>query len=215
MRLALALIPLLGFAQSADIPLAAGKLKPLNVKIGNVTYQGRPALQAADAGTAGDGHLLVILPGSDFQDGVIELDLAGNVLPGAAGGARGFVGIAFRVQQDHKAYEAFYLRPANGRADDQVRRNHSTQYISHPEWTWSRLREEFPKKYESYADLVPGAWTRVKIEVRGEKARLYVHGAEQPCLIVNDLRGGVRRGALALWIGPGTVAHFANLRIGP
>jgi signal peptidase I len=41
------------------------------------------------------------------------------------------------------------------------------------------LRKEFPEKYESYVDLVAGEWTRVKIEVRGEKARLYVNGVEQ------------------------------------
>jgi hypothetical protein len=42
--------------------------------------------------------------------------------------ARGFAGIAFRVQPDLRTYDAFYLRPTNGRADDQVRRNHAAQY---------------------------------------------------------------------------------------
>ena len=41
-------------------------------------------------------------------------------------------------------------------------------------------------------DLMPGAWTRVKIEVRGERARLYVHGQENPTLIVNDLKTGAQ-----------------------
>ena len=56
-------------------------------------------------------------------------------------------------------------------------------------------------------------WTRVKIEVRGEKARLYVNGVEQPTFLVNDLKQGQSKGSVALWIGPGTLAHFANLRI--
>ena len=58
--------------------------------------------------------------------------------------------------------------------------------------------------------------TKVKIEVRGERARLYVHGQEQPTLIVNDLKsGGERTGQVALWINYGTVAYFRNLTVTP
>ena len=132
---------------------------------------------------------------------------------GVGPGARGFVGIAFRVAEDVKKFECIYVRPTNGRAEDQVRRNHSVQYISYPDFPWQKLRKEETEKYESYVDLVPGEWTKVKITVEGSKARLYVHGNEQPTLILNDLKKGDSRGALALWIGPGTVAHFANLRV--
>jgi hypothetical protein len=136
------------------------------------------------------------------------------VKPGAAEGARGFVGIAFRLQADLKTYDAFYLRPTNGRADDQVRRNHSAQYISHPDWPWFRLRKETPEKYESYVDLVPGEWTKVRIEARGAQARLFVHGQAQPTLVVNDLKTGPdAKGGVALWIDVGTLAHFRNLTV--
>lgn len=157
---------------------------------------------------------LAVIEGTDFSSGVIEAEIAGAPAPDAPAGARGFVGIAFRVQPDLRTYDAFYLRPTNGRADDQVRRNHSVQYISHPDWTWNRLRQEAPKKYESYVDLVPDEWTRIRIEVRGDSARLYVHEQSQPTLIVNDLKTGARlRGAIALWIDAGTVAHFRNVRV--
>jgi hypothetical protein len=121
--------------------------------------------------------------------------------------------MAFRVANGGAAYEAFYLRPTNGRAEDQERRNHSTQYISEPEFPWNRLRQETPSKYESYVDLAPGEWTKVKIEVHGVKARLFVNGAAQPALIVNDLKRGASQGAVAYWIGPGTDAHFAGLKV--
>src|SRR5438128_2372677 len=124
----------------------------------------------------------------EFSNGTIEVELAGAPEPGAGEGARGFVGIAFRLQEDLQTYDAFYLRPTNGRAEDQERRNHSVQYISHPEWPWFRLRKETPSKYEAYVDLAPGAWTKIKIEVRGERARLYVHDNAQPTLIVNDVK---------------------------
>ena len=159
---------------------------------------------------------LAAIDGLDFANGAIEAEIAGAPAPGAGEGARGFVGIAFRLQKDMQAYDAFYLRPTNGRAEDQERRNHAVQYISHPDWPWFRLRKETPSRYESYVDILPGVWTKVRIEVRGDKARLYVHDHEQPTLIVNDVKSGAeRRGAVALWLGPGTVAHFRNLTVQP
>jgi hypothetical protein len=193
------------------------QLKLVNVKAETITFKGRKALQVRDAAQAGTGDegRLAILPKTDFQDGIIEVDLAGEPGPGAPESARGFVGIAFRVAPDQSRFECIYLRPTNGRAEDQVRRNHSVQYISIPGFPWQLLRKDFPEKYETYVDLVPGEWTKVKIEVRGEKARLYVNGVAQPTLLVNDLKQGLSKGAVALWIGPGTVAHFSNLRISP
>lgn len=46
-----------------------------------------------------------------------------------------------------------------------------------------------------------------------ESQRLYVHDGPQPVLVVNDLKQRQSRGQIALWIGPGTIAHFANLRV--
>lgn len=196
---------------------AMDQLKLVNVKAETVNFKGRKALRVSDAAAAGTGDegRLVILPRTDFQDGIIEVDLAGEPGPGAGEGARGFVGMAFRVAADASRFECFYLRPTNGRAEDQVRRNHSAQYISNPGFPWHLLRKEFPEKYETYVDLVAGEWTKVKIEVRGEKARLYVNGVEQPTMLVNDLKQKQSKGAIALWIGTGTVAHFANVRISP
>ena len=157
---------------------------------------------------------LVCIEGLDFSNGVMEAEISGALALGAGGEARGFVGIAFRVQNDLETYDAFYLRPTNGRADDQERRNHSAQYISLPEWPWSRLRKETPSKYEAYVDLVPGTWTKIKIDVRGEQARLYVHDNEQPTLIVKDVKSGASgHGGVALWLEPGTIAHFRNLTV--
>ena len=196
---------------------AMDQIKLVNVKAEKVTFKGRKALRVSDpaAAGAGDQEQLVILSKTDFQDGIIEVDLAGEPGSNAGEGARGFVGIAFRVAADASRFECFYLRPTNGRAEDQVRRNHSAQYISNPGFPWHMLRKEFPGKYETYVDLVAGEWTKVKIEVRGEQARLYVNGVEQPTMLVNDLKQKHSKGAVALWIGPGTVAHFSNVRISP
>jgi len=160
-----------------------------------------------------DGHAIAILMNSHFKDGIIETRIAGGLAADAPPEMRGFAGIAFRVQSNGAEFECFYIRPTNGRADDQLRRNHATQYISHPDYPWYRLREEHPGVYESYADMLPDEWINVKIEVSGIQARLYLNNAEQPCLIVNDLKHGHSEGAIALWIGYGTVAHFAPITI--
>jgi len=192
-------------------------LKLVNVKTETVTFKDRKALRVVDVAPAGTGDegRLVILSTIDFQDGIIEVDLAGEPGPGAPEGARGFVGIAFRVSADASRFECIYLRPTNGRAEDQVRRNHSVQYISIPGFPWQLLRKDFPGKYETYVDLIAGEWTKLRIDVRGKQARLFVNGVAQPTLIVDELKQGQTRGAVALWIGPGTLAHFANLQISP
>lgn len=190
-----------------------GELLPRNVALGPVNYQGRSAVQLIAAPDAVNGSSYAIVKNGRFRDGTIEVDLAGKPGRGAGSGARGFIGIAFRLQDDK--YEYIYLRPTNGRADDQVRRNHSVQYSSYPEFDFARLRRESPEKYESYVDLQPGVWTRYRIEIDGPKARLYVHGAEQPVLVVNDLKLEPREGGVALWVGPGTEGYFAGLKITP
>jgi len=193
-------------AQTAD------RLVGKNVSIAQTNYQGRSAVQVVPTPGAANATSYAVIKDTKFRDGTIEVELAGQPAAGAGGFARGFIGIAFRLQGDG-SYEYIYLRPTNGRADDQVRRNHSTQYSSYPDFDFARSRQEAPEKYESYVDLQPGVWTKYKIEVEGRKARLYVNGAEQPCLIVNDMKLEPRDGGVALWVGPGTEGYFSNLKI--
>ena len=216
-------------AQDRHYPLeSADRLRLYNVTAQPATLSGKKGLQVTSSEEAAgqlqrmtpeqraqsDLEQLAVIDGPDFSNGTIEAEIAGLPGPGAAEAARGFVGIAFRLHKDMKTYDAFYLRPTNGRAEDQERRNHSAQYVSHPEWPWFRLRKETPSRYEAYVDLVPGAWTKIKVEVRGEKARLFVHDQEQPTLVVNDVKSGAQgSGAVALWIGPGTIAHFRKLTV--
>ncbi len=195
------------------VALDPGGVEAVGVDVTESDYHGTKSLKVTEKADAAAGERMAVIRDLTFGDGTIEVDLSGVPAAGAAQAARGFVGIAFRVQGDRSRYECFYLRPTNGRADDQLRRNHSAQYIAHPEFPWHRLREDNPGKYESYVDLVPGEWTKVKIVVSGREARLFVHGAEQPTLIVTDLKLEASEGAIALWIGPGTDAHFAHLRV--
>jgi hypothetical protein len=189
------------------------QLTPNRVRLASVEYKGKKAVKVTEDGEVANGEAYAIVKGMEFRNGSIEVDLAGEPAKSAGAGARGFIGVAFRLQ-DGK-FEYIYLRPTNGRADDQVRRNHSTQYSSHPDFDFARLRKESPEKYESYVDLEPGVWTRVRIAVQGTTAKLFVHGAPQPALIVNDLKRGDVSGGVALWIGPGTDGYFTGLSIKP
>src|SRR6267142_3650901 len=222
--LAVAVIVLL--AQTKETPVVTTPLDSLhgleavNGKAEIATYRGRRALhlvgwpdKAAPDHPLDDASMLAIVTGSAFHNGTIEVEVAGAPRTGAPEDSRGFIGVVFRAQDHGARGENIYLRPTNGRADDQLRRNHSTQYESAPDFPWHRLRKESPGVYESYVDLEAGAWTKIRIEVEGAKARLYVNGAAQPCLIVNELKLGESRGQVGLWAFVATDAYFWNLKI--
>ena len=125
------------------------------------------------ATAGGTVEQLAVIEGLEFDNGVIQAEIAGAPMPGAPAGARGFVGLAFRLQSDLRTYDAFYLRPTNGRADDQVQtqpRCRSTSRI--PTGRGSGFARRRPRSTNPYVDLVPGQWTKVRIEVRGAQARL-------------------------------------------
>ncbi|MBV9341285.1 MAG: hypothetical protein JO159_10410 [Acidobacteria bacterium] len=135
------------------------RTEPVKVKADISLHNGRRALHMlnddstlASSGPSG-GESLAIVKLSNFQDGTIEVDLVGMPRSGSNSESRGFVGLAFRIQGDVDKFENFYLRFTNGRSDDQLRRNHSTQYSSFPDFPWSRLRQEAPGVYESYVDI--------------------------------------------------------------
>jgi hypothetical protein len=193
-----------------------GKLELHHLKADIVPYLGRAAVRIANTRALDSdyGEGLAIVRGVSLRDGTIEVTLSGETTPDAPPELRGFVGIAFRVT-DRSHFECLYIRPKNGRSEDQLQRNHSTQYISIPGFPWDKLRSETPGKYESYVDLAPGQWTKLAIEVKGRIAKLYVNGADQPTLIVNDLKQPLSNGGIALWVGQGTIAHFADLEVTP
>jgi hypothetical protein len=205
-------------AQKSDqtlISIGPERLELHHVTAESVSYNGRSALRIVDA-APGDGdevNRIAVVKGISLQDGAIEINLSGDTVPDAPQNLRGFVGIAFRVSSDASRFECFYLRPKNGRSEDQLQRNHSVQYISVPGFQWNKLRSEQPGKYESYVDLIPGKWTNIRIQIEGTSARLFVNGVQQPTLIVQDLKQPVEKGGIAFWIGPGTIAHFTELNV--
>jgi len=149
-----------------------------------------------------------------FSNSTIEVMLLSRLLPTADVSARDFIGIAFRTNKENSQFECMYIRPTNGRSDDQLRRNHSTQYFSYPDYKFDRLRKESEGKYESYADMGLNEWIKMRIVVKDAQARLYLNDNPQPVLIVRDLKlGASNSGAIALWVDTGTDAFFRDIKV--
>ncbi len=150
------------------------------------------------------------LDGVDFQNGTIEVSIRGKNNPG-----RSFVGIAFRGL-DNQIYDAVYFRPFNFFADNALSLSHMVQYVSHPEHTWSRLREEHTDVYESgFPDPPdPDGFFRARIVIEKPVIRVYIGEATEPCLVVNELTDRIG-GRVGLWMGNGSDGDFAELVIKP
>jgi hypothetical protein len=205
--------PLALLPARAQAPFALTDQTQLQVKGGKletVEYLGRKAIRLT---TQSEDGVFAVLNGAEIQDGTIDADIALKITTPPGVRMPGFVGIAFRTTPDASQYDLFYLRPRNSHAEDQAMRNHSVQYVAAPGYDWYKLRREWPWIYESYTDLSPETWTKVKIEVHGRKAKLYVNGSEDPSLIVNGLKGENLVGGVALWGYSGEEAYFSNVKV--
>jgi hypothetical protein len=192
-------------------------LEPVLVNMSITNIDGKKAVRVSrDTATKGsDMPTFVRLKDTDnFSNGTIEVILLSRLLPTAEAYARGFIGLAFRINKDNSRFESIYIRPTNGRADDQLRRNHSTQYFSYPDYKFDRLRKEAEGKYESYADMGLNEWIKMKIVVKNAQAKLYLNDNPQPVLIVNDLKlGAANSGAIGLFVDTGTDAFFRDIKV--
>ena len=161
-----------------------------------------------------DEPTFVKIKGINFKNGTIEVKVLSRLLKDAPAFARGFIGIAFRINDNNTKFESIYIRPVNARVDDQVRRNHSIQYYSYPDYKFDRLRRESPEKYESYSDMEMNKWITMRIEVKDAQAKLFLDSNKQPSLIVNDLKHGADlSGGMGLWVETGTEGLFSDIKV--
>lgn len=132
----------------------------------------------------------------DFENGVIEVDVAAH-------GNAGFAGVVFRYQPggDH---EEIYIRPHRSGLPDAV------QYT--PVVNGSAAWQLYSGPgYTAAAHIPTNRWVHVKVVVSGEKAEVFLNGATEPDLTVTDLKNGIGRGSIGLW-GRYGAANFANFR---
>jgi hypothetical protein len=148
------------------------------------------------------------IEGVQFDQGVIEFAVRGKNVP-----QQSFVGVAFHGVDD-ETYDAIYFRPFNFMSDDSTRQSHGVQYVSHPTFTWQKLRTEHPGAYEQPVNPAPDpdGWFRARVVVEDGTVAVFVNDAAEPSLTVtrlNDRQGGW----VGLWVGSGSGGDFSDLRI--
>jgi hypothetical protein len=148
------------------------------------------------------------LDGVDFENGTIEVMIRGKNNPGAS-----FVGVAFRGVDD-ETYDAVYFRPFNFVADNDLSRSHMVQYVSHPDHTWRRLREEHTDTYENAITDPPSPdeFFRARIVISKPEVRVYIGDRTEPCLVVHELTDRIG-GRVGLWMGNTSDGSFSELVI--
>ena len=166
-------------------------------------------------GSTVDEPTYVKLTGLNLENGVVEVKVLSRLqTPSPFQGSQGFIGLAFRINDDDTAFESIYLRPRVGRSGDQFARNHTVQYYAYPDFKFDKLRElEYKGQYETYANIGLDEWITMRIEFQDKKAKLYLNDQEAPAFIVDELLGSTTSGSIALWVDIGTVGFFKDLKI--
>ncbi len=201
---------------SQKIRLDASNLEASKVYMSIEKMNGSEVVKVVKDSTVklADEPTYVKIKGVNFKNGTIEVKVLSRLVKNAPDYARGFIGVAFRVNDSNSKFECIYLRPVNARVEDQVRRNHSIQYYSYPDYKFDRFRKEAPEKYESYTDMEMNKWITMRIEVKDSQAKLFIDKNQQPSLIVNDLKHGASAsGSIAFWVETGTEGYFKDLKI--
>ncbi|MBW1653982.1 hypothetical protein [Flavobacterium quisquiliarum] len=205
----LILLPCLLFGQQQQtIELAdlykKGKLKPVNREVKIVSSDSGAYLKIAQSKKEG----LVWLPFKDFKNGTIEIQMRGKDVF-----QRSFIGIAFH-RADDSTYDAVYCRPFNFSAKDSIRRIHAVQYISHPDFTWDRLRKQsnavFEKEIINPPD--PNGWFTMKLVIEGATVKAFINNAAQPSLTVQKL-SSASQGKIGLFTADSSGGDFKTMRI--
>jgi len=160
-----------------------------------------------------DEPTFVKLNDYNIKNGIVEVKVLSRLLMDAPNFARGFIGIAFRINEDNSSYESIYLRPTNSRCDDQLRRNHTIQYYAYPNYKFDYLRKTSNGEYETYADIGLDEWITMKIEFKDKQAKLFLNEKEQPSFVVNEMKGETTSGNIGLWVEIGTEGYFKDIRI--
>ena len=186
--------------------VAPKDVQVFNRSVTNLSDGTRKGLRLSSS--PGDG--VAYLRGTEFGNGTIEVDIRGKDVQGQS-----FVGIAFHGV-DSTTYDAIYFRPFNFKTTDPARHSHAVQYISHPTYTWQKLRAERPGSFEQPVSPAPdpNAWFHVRVVVASPKVSVFVGDAKQPSLVVDQLNDRTK-GLVGLWVGNGSGGDFADLKIIP
>lgn len=154
------------------------------------------------------GEGLAWINGIAFSNGTIEFDVRGENIK-----MHSFVGIAFHGIND-STFDAIYLRPFRFQETNDTLRKHSIQYISLPDFTWQKLRKDFPDKYENAINPSPdpNSWIHVRVVIEGTSISVFINGNKEPILVVEKVTA-LHKGKIAFYTADTSGGDFANLKI--
>ncbi|MBS1543605.1 MAG: hypothetical protein JST14_08235 [Bacteroidetes bacterium] len=165
--------------------------------------------------TVDEPHYARLVGLEDFENGTIEVEMYSQIQdPPPYPGVAGFIGVCFRIKEDDSAFESIYVRPKVGRASEQYFRNHAVQYISYPHAKFDTLRKSYPAgSYEGSAPVALKEWIKMRIEVNGETAEMFINDMKYSSFIVNKMLGKHKTGGVGLYVDIGTIGYFKDLKV--
>ena len=165
--------------------------------------------------TVDDRHYARLLDLNDFENGTIEVKMYSQIQnPSPYLPAAGFIGLYYRIKEDDSAWESIYLRPKVGRINNQMARNHAVQYFSYPDFKFQTLRDKYPAgSYEGSAPVALNEWIKMRIEVNGETAEMFINDLKYSSFIVNKMLGKNQKGYVGLYVDIATVGYFKDLKV--
>jgi hypothetical protein len=154
------------------------------------------------------GEGIAWVKGIDFSNGILEFDVRGENVK-----QHSFVGIAFHGRND-STYDAVYLRPFQFKEHDAVLKNRMIQYIALPQFTWRKLREQFPTKYEHSIEPAPDpdSWVRIRMVIKGSTVSTYINDSREPSLVIEKVSDSAN-GMIGFYVADTSGGDFANLTI--
>lgn len=165
--------------------------------------------------TVDEPHYARLAGMEDFENGTIEVKMYSQIQdPPPYPGVAGFIGVYFRIKEDDSAFEGIYLRPKVGRVNNQMFRNHAVQYISYPHAKFDTLRKTYPPgSYEGSAPVALKEWIKMRIEVNGDMAEMFINDLKYSSFVVNKMLGRHKTGAIGLYVDIGTIGYFKDLKV--
>jgi len=153
-------------------------------------YQGRKCLSLNGAAA--------ILKDFEMRDGVIDLDVATPA-------RRGFFGIQFRIANEGADAEWVYLRQHKSGLPDAMQ--YTPVFNTGANWQLYN-----GPGFTGAVDIPRDVWFHLRLEVTGAQASLYVKDMDKPALVMNDLKSGIRKGLVALYVLTGET-YFSSFEV--
>ncbi|MFX0557463.1 hypothetical protein ACOCEA_11740 [Maribacter sp. CXY002] len=164
--------------------------------------------------TVDEPHYARLVGLEDFKNGTIEVKMYSQLQdPAPYPGIAGFIGVYFRIKPDDSAFEEIYVRPKVGRVNNQQYRNHAVQYISYPHAKFDMLRKSDPGKYEGSAPVALNEWIKMRIEINGDFAEMFINDLKYSTFVVDNMLGANKIGGLGLYVDIGTIGFFKDLKV--